>query len=113
YSQGVSVAGGFGGSNDTLNLSGLLTLSTLLRNLAVVLGPSYSRSDPLVSAPGRFNLWNVSLNLGATYQIARFVNAYGGCTFSVHRSGGSSTHANVDQNRVRFGLQFGYPINFD
>jgi len=120
YNQGVSVAGGFGGSNDTLSLSGLLTLSTLLRNLSVVLGPSYNRSDPLVSqAPGQFSLWSVSLNLGATYQIARFVSAFGGYTFFVQRSSGSSTlsgsstQANVDQNRVRFGLQFGYPINFD
>jgi hypothetical protein len=114
YNQGVSVAGGFGGSNDTLSLSGLVTLSTLLRNLAVVFGPSYSRSDPLVSqAPGQVSLWAVSLNLGATYQIARFVSAFGGYAFFVQRSGGSSTQANVDQNRVRFGLQFGYPINFD
>jgi long-subunit fatty acid transport protein len=118
YNQGVSVAGGFGGSNDTLSLSGLLTLSTLLRNLVVVLGPSYNRSDPVVSqAPGQSSLWSVSLNLGASYQIARFVSAYGGYTFFVQRSSGSSTgsstQANVDQNRVRFGLQFGYPINFD
>ncbi len=85
-----------------------------------MLGPSYNRSDPLVSqAPGQFSLWSVSLNLGATYQIARFVSAFGGYTFFVQRSSGSSTlsgsstQANVDQNRVRFGLQFGYPINFD
>src|SRR5262249_18715818 len=98
----------------TLTLSGLLTLTTLLRNLLVVLGPTYNRSDPLLSqAPGQSRLWSVSLNLGATYQIARFVSAYGGYVFFVQRSGGSSTQDNVDQNRVRFGLQFGYPINFD
>ena len=114
YNQGVSVAGGFGGSNDTLSVSGLLTLSTLLRNLLVVLGPSYTRSDPLLSqAPGQSRLWAVSLNLGATYQLARFVSAYGGYAFFVERTGGSSTQANVDQNRVQFGLQFGFPINFD
>jgi hypothetical protein len=115
YNQGVSVAGGFGGSNNTLSLSGLLTLSTLLRNLLVVFGPTYYRSDPLFSqASGQSDLWSVTVNLGATYQIARYVSAFGGYTFFVQRSGGSSTQAAaVDQNRVRFGLQFGYPINFD
>src|SRR4029453_11457206 len=43
YNQGVSVAGGFGGSNNTLSVSGLLTLSTLLRDLFVVFGPTYTR----------------------------------------------------------------------
>jgi len=115
YNQGVSVAGGFGGSNDTLSVSGLLVLTTLLRNLSVVFGPTYTRSDPLLSqVPGQINLWSVSMDLGATYQIARFVGAYGRYTFFVQRSsGGSSTQAAVDQNRVTFGLQFGYPINFD
>jgi hypothetical protein len=114
YNQGVSVAGGFGGSNNTLSASGLLTLSTLLRDLLVVLGPTYTRSDPLVSqASGQLSLWSVTLDLGATYQIASLVSAYGRYTFFLQRSGGSSTSAAVDQNRVRFGLQFGYPINFD
>jgi hypothetical protein len=114
YNQGVSVAGGFGGSNNTLSVSGLLTLTTLLRNLLVVFGPTYTRSDPLLSqVPGQVNLWSVSMDLGATYQIARFVGAYGRYTFFVQRSGGSSDQADVDQNRVTFGLQFGYPINFD
>jgi hypothetical protein len=120
YNQGVTVAGGFGGSNDTLNVSGLLTLSTLLRNLLVVLGPTYTRSDPLLSQiPGLSSVWAVSLDLGATYQITRFVSAYGKYSFFEQRSAGSSTGgsstqaADVDQNRVIFGLQFGYPINFD
>jgi len=114
YNQGVSVAGGFGGSNDTLSVSGLLTLSTLLRNLLVVLGPTYTRSDPLLSqAPGQGRFWSVSLNLGATYQIAPLVSAYGGYTFFLQRTQAERLAADVDQNRVRFGLQFGYPFSFD
>jgi hypothetical protein len=31
----------------------------------------------------------------------------------VQRAGTRSIAADVNQNRVRFGLQFGYPINFD
>lgn len=116
YNQGVSVAGGFGGSNNTLNVSGALTLSTLLRGLLVVLSPAYTRSNSLFSQQtGRVDdVWAVSLSLGATYQIARFVSAFGGYNFFLQRAGGpTSTDSDVDQNRVRFGLQFGYPITFD
>jgi hypothetical protein len=59
------------------------------------------------------DFWSVSLALGATYQIARFINVFGGYNYFVQRAGARSTVADVNQNRVRFGLQFGYPINFD
>ena len=113
YNQGVGVAGGFGGSNNNLSVSALLALNTLLRDLLVVAGPTYSRSDPLVSSQvgGQSNLWSVTFDLRATYQIVPLVVAFGSYTFFVQRSGGSG--ADVDQNRVRFGLQFGYPFNFD
>src|SRR5262245_13122873 len=111
YNQGVSVAGGFGGSNNTLSVSGLLTLNTLLRNLLVVGGPTYSRSDPLFSQAGQSALWSVSLDIRAIYRITPLLSAVGSYSFFLQRSGGSN--ADVDQNRVRFGLQVGYPFNFD
>jgi len=115
YNQGVGVAGGFGGSNDTQSVSATLTLSRLLRGLLVVVGPAYSRSESLSSQQrGQVDVWAASLGLGATYQIARFVSVFGGYTFLYQRTGGSSSRqVDVDQNRVKFGLQFGYPINFD
>jgi len=115
YNQGVGVAGGFGGTTDTQSVSASLTLSTLLRGLFVTLGPAYTRSESLSSRqPGQVDVWGVSLALAATYQVARYVSVFGGYTFLLQRTGGSSsTQFDVDQNRVRFGLQFGYPINFD
>ncbi|TMI24838.1 hypothetical protein E6H30_06415 [Candidatus Bathyarchaeota archaeon] len=63
---------------------------------------------------GQVDVWAATLGLAATYQIARLVSVFGGYTFLFQRTGGSSsTQADVDQNVVRFGLQFGYPINFD
>jgi hypothetical protein len=117
YNQGVSVAGGFGGSNNTLSVSGLLTLNTLLRDLLVVGGPTYSRSDPLFSQAGQSDIWSVSLDLRAIYRITPLFSAFGSYSFFLQRSGGSTlsggSNPDVDQNRVRFGLQVGYPINFD
>jgi hypothetical protein len=111
YNQGVSVAGGFGGSNNTLSVSGLLTLNTLLRDLLVVGGLTYTRSDPLFSQANQFDLWSVSLDLRAIYRITPLFSAFAGYSFFLQRSGGFN--ADVDQNRVRFGLQVGYPFNFD
>jgi hypothetical protein len=115
YNRGISTAGGFGGTNDTQTVSGALTLSTLARGLFFVFSPTYSDSESLSSAQSRsVDVHSLTLYLGATYQLARYVSAFGGYTFFLQRTGGSSTTRNdVDQNRVRFGLQFGYPINFD
>jgi hypothetical protein len=115
YSQGVSVAGGFGGTTNTKTVSSTLTLSTLLRGLFVVLSPSYSVSESVGSGQTQqVDVKAITLSLGATYQIAQYASLFGGYTFFRQRTGGSSPIQNdVDQNRVRFGLQFGYPFNFD
>jgi hypothetical protein len=115
YNRGVGVAGGLGGTNDTQTVSGTLALTTLLRGLYVVLTPTYRDSESLSSAETRsVDVKSVTLYLGARYQIARYVSAFGGYTFFWQRTGGSSTdQVDIDQNRVRVGLQFGYPINFD
>jgi long-subunit fatty acid transport protein len=55
-----------------------------------------------------------TLALGATYQIFPLTKLFGSYTFLYQRTGGaSSSQVDVDQNRVRFGVQLGYPINFD
>ena len=115
YSQGVGVAGGFGSTTDTQTVSALLTLSTLVRGLLVTLGPAYNNSKSLSSSqPGRADVRNVTFNIGATYQIAQYASLFGGYTFLYQRTGASSsTQIDANQNLVRFGLQFGYPFDFD
>ena len=115
YNQGVSVAGGFGGTTNTKTVSGTLALSTLLRGLFVLLSPSYSVSESVGSGQTQqVDIKAITLSLGATYQIAQYASLFGGYTFFRQRTGGSSsTQGDADQNRVRFGLQVGYPINFD
>jgi hypothetical protein len=117
YNRGIATAGGFGGTNDTQTATGALTLTTLVRGLYVVLSPTYTDSESLSSSQSRsVDVRSFTLYLGATYQIARYVSAFGGYTFFFQRTGGSSStnqRVDVDQNRVRFGLTFGYPINFD
>jgi opacity protein-like surface antigen len=56
-----------------------------------------------------------TLTLGAAYRINEHVTAFGGYSFLRQRVGRSSTLPDVDadQQRVRVGIQLGYPLAFD
>jgi len=115
YTRSVSTAGGFGGANDTQTASGTLTLSGLQRGLLIVFSPAYSIAESLSSGQtDQVDVKTLTLALAVTYQFTRYASIFGSYTFLQQRTGGSSsTQVDVDQNRVRFGLQFGYPLNFD
>jgi long-subunit fatty acid transport protein len=115
YTRSVSAAGGLGGTTDTQTASGALTLPALWRGLLVVISPTYSIAESVGRRQtAQVDVRALTLNLSVTYQIARFASIFGGYTLLQQRTGGpSSGQLDVDQNRVRVGLQFGYPINFD
>jgi hypothetical protein len=114
YTRTVSAAGGFGGTTDTQSASGTLSLPTLRRGLVVVFSPAYSMAESVSRRTEQVDVKVLTLNLAVNYQIAHFASVFGGYTFLRQRTGGASaTQLDVDQNRVRFGLQFGYPISFD
>ena len=115
YTRGVTPAGGFGGSSDTQSVSGTVMVSTLLQGLFLSLTPAYSSSESVDDRdPNRVDVQAFTLSLVGYYQVARYVSLFGGYTFLHQRTGGRSTQqVDVDQNRVRVGLQFGYPFNLD
>ncbi len=115
YTRGVSVAGGFGGTTDTQIVSGRLELSTLQRGLLIVFNPAYNLAESVDSQQtGTVDVQTFTVSLAAYYQVARYTNLFAGYTFFRQRTGGSaSVQLDADINRVRFGVQFGYPINFD
>src|SRR5437899_3170130 len=115
YTRSVSAAGGFGGTTDSQSISGTLTLPTLRRGLLVVFHTTYNTAESVRSRQTQqVDVKALTLNLQVTYQIASFASVFGGYTFFQQRTtGSSSVQFDADQNRVRFGLQFGYPINFD
>jgi hypothetical protein len=114
YSRGVGIAGGFGGATDSQTISGALMLTTLAQGLVFVFTPSYRIAQSVGQRQvGQIDVKAVTVNLAATYQIAEFISLFGEYQFFQQRTGGSSEEVNVDQNRVRFGLQFGYPFSFD
>src|SRR5215510_3213250 len=115
YSRYVAVAGGFGGTTDTQTASGILTLSTLLRGLIVAFSPTYSNAESLRSVQGnRAEVQSFTLALDATYRINQYTSVFAGYTYFWQRTGRSSTSQfDADQNRVRVGIQFGYPFTFN
>jgi len=115
YTRAVAVAGGLGGTTDNQTASGALTLPNLWRDLIFVIGPSYSIAESVSRRQtSQVDVRALTLSLSVTYQIARFASVFAGYTLLQQRTGGRSVEqVDVDQNRVRLGLQFGYPINFD
>ena len=56
-----------------------------------------------------------TLSLGAAYRLSPYITVFGGYSFFLQRLGCSSTTPDfdADQNRVKVGMQFGYPFAFD
>jgi len=115
YSQSVGVAGGFGGPTDNQTVSGTLVASTL-RDLIVIFNPAWTKAESLSSRQiERVDVSVFTLGLGAAYRVNRYVTIFGGYSFLLQRVGHFSTTQDfdADENRVKVGVQFGYPFAFD
>lgn len=116
YDRAIRTSGGLGGPSDTQSFTGYVTVSTLARGFSLGFSPRYTISKTEDVARRSSDVKALTLNLNASYQIARYIALVGAYTFFNQRSdGGNGTAAgnDVDQNRVFLGLQFGYPITFD
>jgi len=118
YDRAVGTAGGLGGPTDDDIVSGYVNITTLMRGLTVQLLPRYSN----VQSPNsnQIDIRSFTTALQVTYRLTDWVSVIGGYQFFHQRSDGTgvtsigTTVANdADQNRLFFGLTFGYPIRFD
>jgi len=115
YSRNVAVAGGFGGPADTQTVSGTLVLPTW-RDLFVIFNPMWTKAESLSDRQvQRIDVTVFTVTLGAAYRINPYVTVFGGYSFLRQRLGSSSTTPDfdADENRVKVGVQFGYPFAFD
>jgi hypothetical protein len=115
YTRTVSAAGGLGGTSHVQAIAGSLVLPGWERGLVVAFTPRYSVATSVSSRQtSQVDVKALSIPLLVSYQIARYTSVFAEYTFFQQRSGGeASTQGDVDQNRLRFGIQFGYPFNFD
>jgi hypothetical protein len=113
YARTVDVAGGLGGPNETETFSAVLALPTWQRGMVLVASPAYaiarSLGDKGTATTGHLDVKALTLPVGLTYRLNRYTSLFAGYTFFRQRSG-SPAALDVDNNRVRFGLQFGYPF---
>ena len=118
YDKSIGTAGGLGGTTDNQLISGYVDVTTLLRGLVVQFIPRYS----IVESPNsnRVDVKSFTAALQATYRLTAWMSLIGGYQFFHQRSdstlvttSGTALANDADQNRVFFGVQFGYPIRFD
>jgi hypothetical protein len=115
YTRDVRAAGGLGGTNDTQTFSASVIIPGWERGLVVALTPSYRMARSVgAEQASQLDVRAFSVPLTVSYQFARYTSVFAEYTYFQQQSAaGSSVRADVDQNRIRFGLQFGYPFNFD
>lgn len=118
YDREIGTAGGLGGTTDNQLISGFLDVTTLARGLVIQLLPRYS----IVESPDsdRVDVQSFTASLQVTYRLTSWMSLLGGYQFfhqrsdsEVRTSVGTAIANDADQNRVFFGVQFGYPIRFD
>ena len=118
YDRSVGTAAGLGGPTDNDLVTAYVNITTLTRGLTVTLFPRYS----IVKSPNsdRIDIKAFTASLQVTYRLTDWVSVVGGYQFFHQRSDstavstlGNPIATDADQNRVFFGIQFGYPIRFD
>jgi len=118
YDRSIGTAAGLGGPTDDDLVSGYLTITNLTRALVVQFFPRYS----FVKSPNsnRIDIKAFTASLQVTYRLTDYVAVIGGYQFFHQRSDSTQLSTlglplanDADQNRVFFGLTFGYPIKFD
>lgn len=110
----VGTAGGLGGTTENTAIGGLVHVATLLRDLVIEVAPAYFISKS-VGGGGSIDVRSFTLDLRAAYRLTSWLAVVGGYRFFDQRSdsGTTSLARDVDQNRVFFGVQLGYPKRFD
>jgi len=118
YDRSVGTAGGLGGPTDDDIVTGYINITTLMRGLTVQFLPRYSNIQSPHS--DKVDIQSFTLALAASYRITDWVAVIGGYQFFHQRSDSTAVSSagfalanDADQNRLFFGLTFGYPIKFD
>jgi hypothetical protein len=120
YDRAVGTAGGLGGTTENQSVGAIVQVDRLVRGLLLQALPRYTSSTSTGGNANSIDVETFSLTLQARYQITTWMAALAGYTFYLQRStstvttgAGTVTANDIDQNRVFFGVQFGYPIVFD
>jgi hypothetical protein len=117
YSEEVGTASGLGGTTVNQTAGLFVQVTSLMKGLVVDFGPRWGKKE---SHDHRIDVRTFTLPLAATYRITPWMAVVGSYTF-FHQRGhsevitpfGAAFAGDLDQNRVRIGVQIGYPIRFE
>jgi hypothetical protein len=118
YDKAIGTAGGLGGTTDNHLAAAYLDVTTLARGLILSFSPRYS----IVESPrdDSIDIKSFTLGLQAIYRLTSTIALVAGYQFFHQRSDstaltttGNPLANDADQNRVFFGVQFGFPFRFD
>jgi hypothetical protein len=117
YSHLVSTTGGLGGTSHDHSIGGSLDVTRWIRGLVIQVSPLVSLVNRVDSSE---DIVSFTLPIQVSYRLTANIALIAGYQFfhqrsdaSVVTSAGTALATDADQNRVFFGVQFGYPIRFD
>jgi hypothetical protein len=115
YDRAVGTAGGLGGTTDNQLVSVRLLLPSLVEKLQFDVSGRYATFDSATG--GTLEVRVASVALQATYRFTTWLSAMASYAWLRQRTrSGVGTHgeplaSEVDQNRILFGLEIGYPLH--
>ncbi len=111
YDRGVGTAGGLGGTTENDLILGRFGLTGFVRGLSADLTIAYGhiRSSIVRSSERRIDLETLSSGVRLVYQPKTWMSVYFGYLF-YEQLPNTAVGARADQNRVSFGMLFGYPL---
>lgn len=115
YDRGVGTAGGLGGTTENDVIGARLGLTGLVKNLTVDFTANYGhvRSSLVRSSDRRIEVQTWTAGVRTVYKATTWMSLYFGYLFFEQLPGGTSVGVRADQNRVSFGVLFGYPLTSD
>ena len=111
YDRGIGTAGGLGGTTENDLILGRFGLTGLVRGLSADLTIAYGhiQSSIVRSSDRRIDLETLSSGVRFVYQPKTWMSLYFGYLF-YEQLPNTAVGAKADQDRVSFGVLFGYPL---
>lgn len=114
YDRSVGTAATFGGVTINQTVGGSLVVDRWIKDLTLSLSPRYTTAESTDNDTEDVSA--VTVSLVANYRLYRWLGLYASYIFfhqSTSNGNGSSLNGDVDQNRISFGIQVGYPFKLD
>ncbi len=115
FDRSVGTAAAFSGVTTNQTIGASLSVDRWIKDLTLSLSPRYTTAET-TGGNTTTDLTSWTVTLTANYRFNRWIGAYASYIFfqqTNHAAGVSTLNNDIDQNRISFGIQVGYPFKFD